>query len=137
MARPSRPGAVFAGNREEDETYDDGLATPHARARDGDQTLGISKRGSSYLRTQLIHGARAAMAHFAGKQTATSTWVRQLMARAHPNVVVVAVVAKLARIAWAVLHNGQNSEHQGRDSLIWNRGRRTPGPYTKSERSGV
>lgn len=52
------------------------------------------------------------MAHFAAKQTAVGTWVRQLMARAHPNVVVVAVAAKLARIAWAVLRRGHDYEHQ-------------------------
>ena len=95
---------------------------PHEHERAIKQ-LGLNKRGSSYLCTQLIHGARAARAHFAGKQTATSTWVRQLTARAHPNVVV-AVAAKLARIAWAVLHNGRNYEYQGRDSLILEPGRR-------------
>ncbi|MCW8087494.1 hypothetical protein OF850_17845 [Roseococcus sp. MDT2-1-1] len=42
------------------------------------------------------------MAHFARKQTAIRAWVRQLLARAHPSVVV-AVGAKLASIAWAVL----------------------------------
>ena len=39
-------------------------------------------------------------------------WVRQLLARAHPNVVVVAIAAKLARIAWAVLRHGRDYEHQ-------------------------
>jgi transposase len=87
--------------------------TPRQHSTGGKtKLLGISKRGNSYLRTQLIHRARAAMAHFAGKQTATGAWVRQLMARAHPNVVAVAVAAKLARIAWAVLRNGRNYEHQ-------------------------
>ena len=49
--------------------------------------------------------ARAAMGHFASKPTPVGAWVRQLMARAHPNVVAVAVAAKLARIAWAVLRH--------------------------------
>jgi transposase len=64
---------------------------------------GISKRGNNYLRTQLLHGARAAMVHFVKKATPAGAWVRQLLERAHPNVVVVALAAKLARIAWAVL----------------------------------
>src|ERR1700742_419001 len=51
-------------------------------------------------------GARAAMAHFVKQVTPTGTWVRQLLARAHPNVAVVALAAKLARIAWAVLRHG-------------------------------
>jgi transposase len=87
--------------------------TPRQHSTGGKtKLLGISKRGNSYLRTQLIHGARAAMVHFAGKQTAMGAWVRQLMARAHPNVVAVAVAAKLARIAWAVLRRGRDYEHQ-------------------------
>ena len=35
-----------------------------------------------------------------------------MLARAHPNVVVVALAAKLARIAWAVLRQGRNFDHQ-------------------------
>lgn len=87
--------------------------TPRQHSTGGKtKLLGISKRGNSYLRTQLIHGARAAMAHFAGKQTPMGAWVRQLLTRAHPNVVVVAVAAKLARIAWAVLRHRCDYEHQ-------------------------
>ena len=52
------------------------------------------------------------MAHFASKQTPTGAWVRQLLTRAHPNVVTVAVAAKLARIAWSVLRHGRDYEHQ-------------------------
>jgi hypothetical protein len=48
------------------------------------------------------------MAHFARQLTPTGEWVRRLMARAHPNVVVVALAAKLARIAWAVLRHGRS-----------------------------
>ena len=56
--------------------------------------LGISKRGNRYLRTQLIHGARAAMAHFSKKLTPLSEWVRAMLTRADPNVVVVAVASQ-------------------------------------------
>ena len=87
--------------------------TPRQHSTDGKtKLLGISKRGNSYLRTQLIHGARAAMTHFASKQSPTGAWVRQLLTRAQPNAVAVAVAAKLARIAWAVLRNGCDYEHQ-------------------------
>jgi len=82
--------------------------TPRQHSTGGKtKLLGISKRGNSYLRVQLIHGARAAMAHFARQSTPTGEWVRRLMARAHPNVVVVALAAKLARIAWAILRHGR------------------------------
>lgn len=87
--------------------------TPRQHSTGGKiKLLGIGKRGNGYLRTQLIHGARAAMAHFANKSTPMGTWGRQLLARAHPNVVAVAVAAKLARIAWAVLRQGRDYEHQ-------------------------
>ena len=87
--------------------------TPRQHSTGGrTKLLGISKRGNSYLRTQLIHGARAAMGHFANKHTPMGAWVRQLLTRAHPNVVAVAVAAKLARIAWAVLRHGRECEHQ-------------------------
>jgi transposase len=83
--------------------------TPRQHSTGGKtKLLGISKRGNSYLRVQLIHGARAAMTHFARQPTSTGEWVRRLMARAHPNVVVVALAAKLARIAWAVLRHGRS-----------------------------
>lgn len=81
--------------------------TPRQHSTGGKtRLLGISKRGNAYLRTQMIHGARAAMAHFAKQASPTGMWVRHLLARSHPNVVVVASAAKLARIAWASLRYG-------------------------------
>lgn len=52
------------------------------------------------------------MAQFANKPTATGAWARGLLARAHSKVVVVALAAKPARIAWAVLRQGRNVDHQ-------------------------
>ncbi len=87
--------------------------TPRQHSTGGKtRLLGISKRGNKYLRTQLIHGARAAMVHFSKKLTPIGAWVRQMQARAHPNVVVVALAAKLARIAWAVLRHGREYQPQ-------------------------
>lgn len=65
--------------------------------------LGISKRGNTYLRTLLIHGARAALPSLAKTDTALGAWLRGLQARCHPNTVVVALANKLARIAWALM----------------------------------
>jgi transposase len=80
--------------------------TPRQHSTGGrTRLLGISKRGNRYLRKQLIHGARAAMPHLAVKPTGLGAWLRGLLERAHPNVVVVALAAKLARIAWALLRN--------------------------------
>jgi transposase len=65
--------------------------------------LGISKRGDRYLRTLLIHGARAALGRAGGKQDPRSLWLGKLRQRRHPNVAAVALANKNARIAWAVL----------------------------------
>lgn len=83
--------------------------TPRQHSTGGKtKMLGISKRGNRYLRKQLIHGARAALPHLAAKATRMGAWLRDLLARAHPNVVVVALAAKLARIVWAVLRREEN-----------------------------
>jgi transposase len=80
--------------------------TPRQHSTGGKtKMLGISKRGNRYLRKQLIHGARAALPHLADKHTRMGDWLRQLLNRSHPNVVVVALAAKLARIVWAVLRH--------------------------------
>ncbi len=68
--------------------------------------LGITKRGDKYLRTLLIHGARAALPSLAESQTPLGDWLRGLLARRHRNTVVVALANKLARIAWATLRKG-------------------------------
>lgn len=65
--------------------------------------VGISKRGNKYLRMLFIHGARAALPSLLKRDTPLGAWLRGLVARTHRNVAVVALAAKLARIAWATL----------------------------------
>ena len=72
--------------------------------------LGISKRGNGYLRKMLVHGARAALRMLSGTDTALGRWLRGLLQRAHRNTVVVALAAKLARVAGAVLRSGRGFE---------------------------
>jgi transposase len=64
--------------------------------------LGLSKRGDSYLRTLLIHGARSVMVR--GKH---SPWVAALLKRRPYSVAVAALANKLARTIWAVLARGR------------------------------
>lgn len=64
---------------------------------------GISKRGDSYLRTLLIHGARV-VHHHHGQ---TNPWLKQMGERRPANVVIVAQANKMARQIWAVLAKGQ------------------------------
>jgi transposase len=69
---------------------------------------GISKRGNSYLRKILIHGARAVVLRSKRDRIAMGAWMTSLEMRAPRNVLIVATAHKLARIAWAVLSTGQD-----------------------------
>lgn len=66
--------------------------------------LGISKRGDTYLRTLLIHGARSVLTN--AKEP--GRWLEQIKARRPANVVVVAQAAKMARTIWAVTAKQQD-----------------------------
>jgi hypothetical protein len=57
--------------------------------------LGISKRGNRYLRKNLIHGARAVLPYLVERETPLGRWARGLLARAHKNILVVALANKL------------------------------------------
>jgi transposase len=83
-----------------------GLVPRQATTGGKPRLLGISKRGNCYLRKLLIHGARAVMPTLAKSATPLGAWLRSLLQRAHPNVAVVALANKLARIVWAVLNRG-------------------------------
>jgi transposase len=82
-----------------------GLVPRQATTGGKPKLLGITKRGSKYLRKLLIQGARAAMPSLARMSTPLGAWLRGLLARAHANTVVVALASKLARIAWALLRS--------------------------------
>ena len=78
---------------------------PKQHSSGGKQTLlGISKRGDTYLRTLMIHGARAVI-RFAESKAEPDSWLRKLMARRNKNVAAVALANKNARIVWALLVN--------------------------------
>lgn len=72
------------------------------------QLLGISKRGSVYLRRMFIHGARTVLLIVKYDTGRLGQWARELALRAPRNKVIVAVANKLARIAWAVLSSGND-----------------------------
>jgi transposase len=74
-----------------------------------EQLLGISKRGDVYLRTLLIHGARAVLRQYqqCGKMAQAAGWFERLAQRRNTNIAVVALANKNARIAWALLAHGR------------------------------
>jgi transposase len=72
---------------------------------------GISKRGDVYLRTLLIHGARSVIAHIEYHPNHADDWSRKLLTRRNKNVAAVALAAKNARIAWALLAHERSYQH--------------------------
>ena len=69
--------------------------------------LGISKRGNKYLRTLLVHCARAALRSASGRTDRLSVWALEVQRRRGHNVAVVALANKLARIAWVLLSRAE------------------------------
>jgi transposase len=70
--------------------------------------LGISKRGDRYLRTIMIHGARAALLRIDRKTDQRSRWAMRIKLTRGHNKAVVALANKNARIIWALLTRGEN-----------------------------
>ena len=99
--------------------------TPREFSSGNSRRLGrITKRGDSYLRMLLIHGARSALiaAKAARKKEVeldrTQTWVLALADRVGHNKAAVALANKTVRRLWAAEHHGQTfdpnhrSEHR-------------------------
>lgn len=85
-----------------------GLA-PGPYSSGGKTRLGrITKAGDAYLRTLLILGARAMRVAAKNKTDATSRWAVALAKRRGYWKAVVAIAAKNARMAWAVLRKGED-----------------------------
>ena len=77
---------------------------PRQHSSGGKQKLlGIHKRGDSYLRGLLVHGARSVLRTATNKPDERSRWLMNLAARRHRNIATVAQANKNARIAWAIL----------------------------------
>jgi len=83
---------------------------PRQKSSGGKPTLlGISKRGDVYLRTLLIHGARAAIVAAKHRTSGReSSWLAKLLDRRHLNVAAVALANKNARTVWALLAHGRD-----------------------------
>ncbi|WP_281547365.1 IS110 family transposase [Pseudoalteromonas sp. PAR1] len=79
-----------------------GLVAKQHTTGDNPKLKGISKRGNTYLRTQLINGARAALVKSASKADKVSLWANNLRERLPFNKAVVALANKMARMAWAM-----------------------------------
>lgn len=87
-----------------------GLVPAHTGTGGKTRMLGLSKRGDTYLRTLLIHGARSVLTH--SKQP--DAWVQGLLKRRPRNVAIVAMANKTARTIWAVLRYERDYDPQWR-----------------------
>jgi len=72
--------------------------------------LGISKRGNRYIRTMLIHGARAVLKNIKDKTDKLSLWLKSLIERRGFNKAAVALANKNARILWAMASKNKDYE---------------------------
>ncbi|CAN7775883.1 IS110 family transposase [Variovorax sp. LjRoot178] len=80
-----------------------GLVPAHSGTGGKTRVGHLSKRGDPYLRTLLIHGARAVITHVRVKPA----WLEELLRRRPLNVAVVALANKMARTAWALVAHGR------------------------------
>jgi len=77
---------------------------PRQYSSGGKERLGgISKRGSRYVRTLLIHGARAVVQRAERRTDTQGRWLWALTRRKGTNVAAVALANKNARVIWALL----------------------------------
>jgi len=81
---------------------------PSQYSSGGKTRLGwITKTGDAYLRGLLVMGARSILAGLGDKQDRFSRWARSLKERVGFGKAAVAIAAKNARLAWAVLRYGE------------------------------
>jgi transposase len=84
--------------------------TPKQNSSGGkERLLGISKRGDVYLRSLLVHAARAVIRTVQAKTDRLSIWVMRIATTRHPNIAEVALANKTARIASAMLSKSTDS----------------------------
>ena len=81
--------------------------TPRQHSSGGkERLLGISKRGDRYVRSLMIHGARARLQTAPRHEDSSSRWLVRLQERRCKNIAAVAAANKNARIAWSLLTRG-------------------------------
>jgi transposase len=81
----------------------------------GDRTIlgSISKRGNRYLRVLFVQAAWVVLVKVKPNRWqghGLKPWIEAAKKRLHPNVLVIALANKLARIAWSVLARGRAFE---------------------------
>ena len=86
-----------------------GLTPAHFGTGGKNINVNTTKRGDHYLRTLLIHGARAVVSWIIinNKKDPLSCWVKRLVARRGKRKTYVALANKMTRVAWRILQGEQ------------------------------
>jgi transposase len=95
--------------------------TPRERSSGGVRRLGkISKQGDAYIRTLLIHGARAVLlsSKKMGNPDSLRSWALRVEQRRGHNKATTALANKLARIVWAVWRSETSYRGTAKTKLI-------------------
>ena len=81
-----------------------GLVPRQHSSGNKERLLGISKGGDTYIRTLLTHGGRAVILWSNKKTDRVNIWVKNLVSRRGKNKAAIALANKIARTAWAIVH---------------------------------
>jgi transposase len=88
--------------------------TPLNKSSGGKQVLGrISRMGNQYLRKLLVNGMASRVRAAKSKPERADPWMLSLLDRKPAKLAAVAMANKTARIAWAVLTNGEPYRETG------------------------
>lgn len=82
-----------------------GLTPKQHSSGDKQRLGGITKRGDSYVRQLLIHGARSVLKNVKNKDDKLSVWLQRIAAKGGVNKAAVALANKNARVIWAMVAN--------------------------------
>jgi transposase len=93
-----------------------GLVPKQYSSGEKERLLGISKRGDTYIRTLLIHGARAVLIQVNKKTDNRSIWLKKMLQQKAMNKVAVSWANKMARMAWALVH--ENAEYNPNHKVV-------------------
>ncbi len=93
-----------------------GLTPKQHSSGERERLLGISKGGDTYVRTLLIHGARAVLLYTDKKTDNLSMWLKRIKMQSGTNVAAVAMANKMARMALGMVKGGcgYNPSHKPR-----------------------
>ena len=81
--------------------------TPRQHSRDEkERSFGITRRGNTCLRRQLVNGARAVVRLARGRSGGMWDWIDKMPDRRHVNIVTPAMANKMARIMWSMITKG-------------------------------